>query len=302
MAAFRSVATVCASVKACTVSEGVLGTCSAISDETVCNNEAPQCTWDAAACTTTTSASTCAAAEDEAACTAAGDCTYADLETKCNAEADCEYDDSTGDDVCEAIDVDVIPRCTLTPAVDESNSAISAAREACLGGLTVESSECSYVPEVEFVPQPDCSAVFDAAVAPTEDYCPAGCTFEYDTRDDKIAAGCSYSTAPTKPPDNFIPPGCIKQGISGGACNSGAPYLTKLESNKWSIAVTMVVVPASLDLALTHVEVLAGAHNQSHRITAYTVYTRCIFLDSLLVAQRYVTTDMLHLIAPSADC
>ncbi len=233
------------------------------------------CASVAAECTPTDDSATqdvintCAAeaANGESACTTAagGVCRYIDLENMCTGQTGCVYDDASSDDVCEATDnVDTIPRCTLIEAEDDSSSAVAAARDACLGGLTIESSECSYISQIDFVPAPDCAAVFLAAVKPTAEYCPTGCTFEYDSRDDKMAAGCSYTTAPTKPPDNSIPPGCIKQGSTQGACNSGAPYLTKMESNKWSLAVTLVVIPAALDLSLTHVEVLAGAHSKLH--------------------------------------
>jgi hypothetical protein len=114
------------------------------------------------------------------------------------------------------------------------------------------------VQEVQYIAPPDCTTIFAAAVTPTAGYCPSGCTFGYDDRDGKIAAGCSYDVKPRKPPDNLIPPGCINTGGTRGACNSGAPYLTKLESNKWSVAITLVVVPAALDLSLTTVGVLPG--------------------------------------------
>ena len=251
----------------CVLNQGTLDTCVAYSDAVDCNAHA-SCTYDgtSSTCGMTTSLGTCTAeaASGEAACTGAGtvpgDCDYNTLEDLCAADSACAYNDGTSDDACDAIESEItmIDTCTLTtPAEDDS---ISAAREACLEGLPAVSATCSYVAEVSPVSPPDCAAVFAAAVTPTEDTCPAGCTFEYDTRDDKIAAGCSYPAAPSKPPDNSIPPGCIKQGSTQGACNSGAPYLTKLESNKWSIAVTLVVVPAALDLSLTSVEVLAGTH------------------------------------------
>lgn len=199
------------------------------------------------------------AANGESACIAAGACTYTDLENTCTGQADCVYDDASSDDVCEATgSTNMIPRCTLTPAEGDSSSAIEAARDACLGGLTAESAECSYRPRVEYVAPPTCEQIFESAVTPTEDNCPAGCTFAYDDRDDRVAAGCSYGVKPTRPPDNLIPPGCIRAGGNTGSCNIGAPYLTKLESNKWSVSVTLVVVPAALHLPGTTLETLAG--------------------------------------------
>ena len=259
----------CSAVQAtCTQSPTRVAECAALNSDAVACNAHASCTYDGtlSTCGMTTSPGTCTAeaASGEAACTGAGtvagDCDYNTLEDLCAADSACAYNDGTSDDACDAIESEItmIDTCTLTtPAEDDS---ISAAREACLEGLPAVSATCSYVAEVSPVSPPDCAAVFAAAVTPTEDTCPAGCTFEYDTRDDKIAAGCSYPAAPSKPPDNSIPPGCIKQGSTQGACNSGAPYLTKLESNKWSIAVTLVVVPAALDLSLTSVEVLAGTH------------------------------------------
>jgi hypothetical protein len=227
------------------------------------------CASVAAECTPTDDSATqdvintCAAeaANGESACTTAagGVCRYTDLENMCTGQTDCVYDDASSDDVCEATDnADMIPRCTLIEAEDDSSSAVAAARDACLGGLTDESAECSYRPRVEYVPPPTCEQIFESAVTPTEGNCPAGCTFAFDGRDDTIAAGCSYGVKPTKPPDNLIPPGCINAGGNAGSCKIGAPYLTELESNKWSVAVTLVVVPAALYLPGTTLDVLAG--------------------------------------------
>jgi hypothetical protein len=146
------------------------------------------------------------------------------------------------------------------PATDATDSAIEQAALTCTAGLTPLSAECSYQQRVEPVAPPTCELIFEAAVTPAAENCPAGCVFEHDTRDFKIAAGCSYQdNAPSKPPENGIPPGCINPPFgAAGACNIGAPYLTKLESNKWSVAITLVVVPAALYLPGSTVGLLPG--------------------------------------------